>query len=227
MAMKIRGSRALRNAPVTAKSISVGRFRPVAVSGGILAHSADRFATSRHLAKKARLAGLESATPGLEGRVSGLKERSEISHGKTLSIFGMLMCLSENCGGWMQVAATKVTTLLVACKSCPATLQQNSKYCRLRVPQPTNFAQMSSVCDGLLFLGLWQHAHMSAKKGQKGGNGVGETAECHAVQGFGSPPPASCGMTRERTKILVQAGGGGGSMPPRSAVKSEMSAEDF
>ena len=37
MAMRIRGSRPLGNGPETAKSISVGRFRPVAVSGGIVA----------------------------------------------------------------------------------------------------------------------------------------------------------------------------------------------
>jgi hypothetical protein len=37
IAMRIRGSQPLRNGPETAKSISVGRFRPVAVSRGIVA----------------------------------------------------------------------------------------------------------------------------------------------------------------------------------------------
>lgn len=37
IAMRIRGSRPLRDGPETGESISVGRFRPVAVTGGVVA----------------------------------------------------------------------------------------------------------------------------------------------------------------------------------------------
>jgi hypothetical protein len=67
IAMRMRGSRPLRNGPETAKSISVGRFRPVASRGGLSPKVRGANPRFREFwPELARPAGLEPATPGLE-----------------------------------------------------------------------------------------------------------------------------------------------------------------
>ena len=81
--MRIRGSRPLRNGPETARSISVGRFRPVAVSDGIVAEFRGPNQRLREIwPEMARPPRLERGTPGLEGRCS-----IQLSYGRVPSVY--------------------------------------------------------------------------------------------------------------------------------------------